>query len=135
MYFIPIFGLLFVFIGIRNHKKQKQLMKTGVRFTAEIVDLHEDMMNNRTIYYPVVRVIDEVEGTKDLRMPTGTSMRKKVGSKIDVVYDPTNFNDVHEYSNTMTLANVMFIIVGSIFTLIGIIVIALNLFWDHITSN
>jgi len=135
MYFIPILGLLFVFIGIRNHKKQKELMRNGVRCTAEIVDLHEDMMNNRTIYYPVVRVNDEVKGTLDLRMTTGTSMRKNIGSMMEVVYDPANFDDIHEYSNSMTLANVMFIIIGSIFTFIGIIVIALNLFWDHITSN
>lgn len=110
-------------------------MRNGVRCTAEIVDLHEDMMNNRTIYYPVVRVNDEVKGTLDLRMTTGTSMRKNIGSMMEVVYDPANFDDIHEYSNSMTLANVMFIIIGSIFTFIGIIVIALNLFWDHITSN
>ena len=68
-------------------------------------------------------------------MTSGMNMQKNISSKMEVVQDPNDFNAIHESSNSMTLASVMFIIFGSIFTFVGIIVIAVKLFCDHITNK
>jgi len=110
-------------------------MKRGLRYRGVITALHEEEMNNRTLFYPVVRVEDEVHGQRELRLTEGSNLYRKPGSAIEVVFDPHNADEIYEYKSGMSLANVMFIIVGSLFALIGAIGTALKLFWDYIMAS
>lgn len=131
-----ILGLILLFVGIRNKRKRKLLAKNGTKVTAKVIDNYESELGDRTLYYPIVEFSDRNNNKQKVKMTIGTTAYKTVGSNIEIVYDPNDYDsEVLEYSNSTSITDLIFIIVGSIFTFIGAISTILKLLWNHITNN
>lgn len=134
MYIILILGFIFLLIGIRNKKKKKKLLSEGNIIEGTIIRLDENEINDRTIYHPVVQVKDHKSKFHEIRLSTGTTWPKKIGTLIKIVFDPDNPHDAFEARKSSFSAETIFIIIGSILTFIGIIAVIFSMVWNEIIN-
>ncbi len=132
MYIILLLGMAFLFIGIRNKRKKKQLLSDGAIVEGTIIRLDENEMNNRTYFYPVVEVKDHKGNFHEIRLRFGSTWPREIGSPLKIVFDPNNPLDAFEAKKSAFSAETGFIIAGSIITFIGIIIVILGQLWDKL---
>lgn len=135
MYFPLIIGLIMIFFAIRANKKRKWLAKNGTRVQGIISGLDEQEMNEKVIYFPIVKIDDPVLGAREIRLSSGTSIMRKVGSRIELVYPPGEPDDIREHSDAMTMGHLILLIVGIFFTLFGLGWITVSLLWDYFINS
>lgn len=74
------------------------------------------------VYYPVVRFLTDQQEWITQELNTGSTYPKKEGSKLEVLYDPDDPNQIELYSSIhLRVLPIMLIIVGLILLSIGLI--------------
>lgn len=126
-----IFGILFVIIGIAsiiygvyafNNRNEKA--KNYIDIEASVID-HDSQHDSEgsVTYAPIVEYT--VDGKKyKAKSTTYSSSVKPIGSKIYLKYNPTNPNEVIFVGD---FGVIIFIIVGGVFIVVGIVIAILAL--------
>ncbi len=131
-----IVGIVLIFTGIWIQRKKKKLQEHGRRVKGVIVGNRECSINDRSLFFPMVEIENEQQEKLHLKMTIGTNVGRRIGSPIEIVYDPYNpSSDVFEYTKSTPVTSLLFIILGAIFTFIGAVSVTLVLVWEGILKS
>ena len=126
--FIGFILLIFVALGVgsivataRRRHRHSALLAGGVRDTATVVDnrvtSHTDTDGNSGLTFQAVVVLDHQDGAEPVVLPDGVSSSYVVGTKLDVVYDPSNPRHVE----SITSPSVAGYVLGSMLLAVGLV--------------
>lgn len=120
-------SLVFLYVGLMLLEKGKRFKAKGKKGIATVIKNNYRNIDNdsRGIYYPVVQLITQNNQTIIQQLNFGSNPAKKVGSTVQLLYNPDNPQEVQINSELhLTYLPLFFILIGSLI----IILVCLELF-------
>jgi hypothetical protein len=124
-------GLLLVGLHFYNQSAHQQLLDTGTRAEATVVNvIRRDTGSGRkhhTYYYPVIRFTDTAGKVQLIEMTTDAGAGMKPGDSVSIVYAPGNPKKMDLAQPLHTSGTFILAIAGSICALAGLGIIGANI--------
>ena len=123
-------GVLFGIVGIRTARANRRFAAVAVRVPATVTEVRSRSVSHggdsQLVFIPVVRFQTADGRTVDAEASGGTNRRRwQPGQPVEVLHDPENPASVRLDGSGTGFIQVMFMLFGVMFTLLGAVLIAL----------
>ena len=127
-----VIGVVFAGIGIGVARSSRRFETTAARARATVTDVRSRAVGRGgggggLVWIPVVRFQTPDGRTVDAEAGGGTNVKQwEPGQSLDVSYDPANPADVRVPGSGGGLIQAVFIGIGVLFALLGLLLVALS---------
>ena len=123
-------GALFAGIGIAAARSSRHFEQAAARATGTVTEMRSRAVGRTgggMVWIPVVRFQTDDGRTIDAEAGGGTNVKQwEPGQSLDVSYDPANPADVRVPGSGGGLIQAVFIGIGVLFALLGLLLVALS---------
>ena len=127
-------GVLFAGIGIGVARSSRRFEASAARTRATVTDVRQRAVgrgDGGLVWIPVVRFQTPDGGTVDAEVGGGTNVKRhEPGQAVEVSYDPANPTDVRVPGSGGGLIQAVFLGIGILFAVLGLLLVALSVAID-----
>ncbi|WP_020600488.1 DUF3592 domain-containing protein [Spirosoma panaciterrae] len=107
--YLPILSVVMILAGGFSWQRNRYLLQTGKKADGIVFKNNIDGV----VYYPVVRFLTDNQTWITQELNTGYTIAKREGTKIKLIYNPDDPNQVEIYSTfNLQVLPMLFIVVG-----------------------
>jgi hypothetical protein len=120
---IIFFCLIAIAIGVILWRRGLQILNSGKKSVATIIENIHSADADGGVYYPVISFLTDKNQTVTKELSIGFFPARRIGKKLQVIYDPDNPSDVVIYPGLrLVIIPRVLVVVG----LTGVVIVILN---------